>query len=113
MTLPSNFQFKHLGRGELYTATYFDGQYIIGWGSGVRNTFGFTKHGKSYVEEVISEGTWVIYKEPKPESELVKTSLELCNFIHDKKDASELISGELEALHLLRRLITRLLDGRS
>ena len=112
MTLPSKFQFKHLGRGELYTATYFDGQYIISWSdvNGKRETNTYLK---TIVQGLVSLGDWVIHKEPKPESELVKTSLELCNFIHDKKDASELISGELEALHLLRRLITRLLDGRS
>lgn len=113
MTLPSNFDFKHLGEGQLYTAEYFDGKYVVSWNNPNHYGHGFTDYEKSYVEETISQGTWVIYKEPKPESQLVKSSLGLCNLISDKKDASQLISGELEALHLLRRLITRLLDDHS
>lgn len=111
MTLPSSFYFKFPNVSIICTAEYFDGSYVVSWGAKTTNEKCI--YDKRVAVENVKSGRWIIHAEPKPESELVKTSLELCNFIHDKKDASKLISGELEALHLLRRLITRLLDDRS
>ena len=111
MTLPAKFKFRHMSRGVVYSAAVHGPSCTVTWSPQYPLDSGHTTYTTEMVRQYVVNGDWAILEEKQ--TDLLKSSLALCTFIGEKKDASELVSGELEALHLLRRLITRLLDDRS
>jgi len=114
MTLPDKFKFtSHDCDTFIYTATLArQGVYVVSWTEDFkRRTFAYSVDDlKNYIQD----NSWEIIVEPVNVKGSIKdVSDDLCILISEKEDASELSSKEVQALHLTRRLITRLLDDRQ
>ena len=114
MTLPEKFKFtSHDCHTFIYTAALArQGVYVVSW------TEDFKRYVMLYsandVKNYIQGNSWKIVVEPVNTNDSIKdVSDDLCILISEKEDASELSSKEAQALHLTRRLITRLLDDRQ